>query len=101
MKNNCKFCPGKMIVVITNCTVGFPYFPPPFHLCGNVSSILMLQLGQPDLRPTFQMISPTVLFDYVFSTENRQAIIDMLHNTVKWDKLTGGRKKCFFYVSDL
>ena len=69
-------------MVITNGTVGFPYFHPPFHLCGNVSSIPMLQLGQQDLRPTFQMISPTVLFEDVFSTENRQAIIDILHNTV-------------------
>ncbi len=102
MKNNCKSCPGKMIVVTTNGTVGFPYFPPPFHLCGNVSSIPMLQLGQQDLHPTFQMISPTVLFKNVFSTENCQAIIDILHNTVKWDKLTGtGGCKKRFYVADL
>ncbi len=86
-------------MVITNGTVGFPYFPPPFNLCGDVSSIPMLQLGQQDLHPTFQMISPTVLFADVFCTENRQAIIDILHNTVKWDK-TGGCKKRF-YVSDL
>jgi hypothetical protein len=39
MKNNCQSCPGKMIVVITNGTVGLPSFPLPFHLCGNVSSI--------------------------------------------------------------
>ena len=100
MKSDCKSCPGKMIVVITNGTVGFPYFPPPFHLCGNVSSIPMLEFGKPDLRPTFQMISPTVLFEDVFSTEKRQAVIDILHNKVKWDNLTGGCKKRF-YVPDL
>ena len=83
MKSDCKSCPGKMILVITNGTVGFPYFPPPFHLCGNVSSIPMLEFGKPDLCPTFQMISPTVLFEDVFSTEKRQAVIDILHNKVK------------------
>jgi len=100
MKNNCQSCPGKMIVVITNGTVGCPSFPPPFHLCGNVSSIPIMQLGQQDLRPTLQMICPTVLFKDVFSTGHRQAIIDILHKKVKWDSLTGG-VKTRFYVSDL
>ena len=100
MKNNCQSCPGKMIVVITNGTVGRPSFPPPFHLCGNVSSIPIMQLGQQDLRPTLQMICPTVLFKDVFSTGHRQAIIDIIDKKVKWDSLTGGCKKRF-YVSDL
>jgi hypothetical protein len=36
IKNNSRSCPGKMIVNIVNGTVGLPYFPHPFHLCGNV-----------------------------------------------------------------
>jgi hypothetical protein len=56
-----------------------------------------MQLGQQDLRPTLQMICPTVLFKDVFSTGHRQAIIDILHKKVKWDSLTGGDKAflCF------
>jgi hypothetical protein len=81
MKNNCQ-SPAKMIVVSTNSTVGLPTFPPPFHLCGNVSSIPNMQLGQQDLCPTFLMISPTVLFKDVFSVDNRQAIIDLLDKKV-------------------
>jgi hypothetical protein len=46
------------------------------------------------------MICPTVLFKDVFSTGNRQAIIDILDKKVKWNPLTGGCKKRF-YVSDL
>ena len=45
MKNNCQSCPGKMIVVITNSTVGLLSFPPPFHLCGNVTFIPNMELG--------------------------------------------------------
>ena len=100
MKNNCQSCPGKIVEVITNGTVGLPSFPLPFHLCGNVSSIPIMQLGQQDFHPTFQIISPIVLFKDVFSTENRQAIIAILDKKVKWEKLTGGCKKRF-YVSDL
>ncbi len=87
-------------MVITNGTVGLFSFPLPFHLCGNVSSIPIMQLGHQDFRPTFQMISPTVLFKDVFSTENRQAIIDIPDKKVTWDPLTGGCKKRY-YVSDL
>ena len=62
IKNNSRSCPGKMIVEIVNGTVGLPYFPHPFHLCGNVSSIPNMDLGQQDLCPTFQFIVSTVLF---------------------------------------
>jgi hypothetical protein len=61
-----------------------------------------MQLGHQDFCPTFQMISPTVLFNNVFTTENRQAIIDILDKKVTWDPLTGGCKKhYYYYVSDL
>ena len=46
------------------------------------------------------MIPPTALFKDVFSTKNRQAIIDILDKKVKWNSLTGGCTMRF-YVSDL
>jgi hypothetical protein len=95
IKNNSRSCPGKMIVDNVNGTgtVGLPYFPHPFHLCGNVSSIPNMDLGQQDLCPTFQLIAPTVLFKDVFSIENRQDIIEILDKNVKWTPLTGGCKR--------
>jgi hypothetical protein len=89
-----------MMVVITNGTVGLPSFPPPYHLCGNASNIPIIQLGQQDLRPTLQMICPTVLFKDVLTAGHRQDIINSLAKKVKWSSLTGGGKKRF-YVSDL
>ena len=89
-----------MMVVITNGTVGLPSFPPPYHLCGNASNIPIIQLGQQDLRPTLQMICPTVLFKDVLTPGHRQDIINILAKKVKWSSLTGGGKKRF-YVSDL
>ena len=102
MTNHFRVCPGKMIVAITNGTVGLPSFPYPFHLCGNVSSIPNMELGQKDLHPTVQMISPTVLFKDLISPEKCQVIIDMLHNNnnAKWDPLTGGCNRRF-YVQEL
>ena len=47
MKKHCQSCPGKMKVVNTNGTVGLPSFPTPYHLCGAVSNIPIIQLGQP------------------------------------------------------
>jgi hypothetical protein len=100
LKKHCQSCPGKMMVVITNGTVGLPSFPPPYHLCGNASNIPIIQLGQQDLRPTLQMICPTVLFKDVLTPGHRQDIINSLAKKVNWTPLTGGGKKRF-YVSDL
>ena len=100
IKNNSRSCPGKMIVNIVNGTVGLPYFPHPFHLCGNVSSIPNMDLGQQDLRPTFQLMAPTLLFKDVLSIENRRVIIEILDKNVKWTPLTGGCKRRF-YAPDL
>jgi hypothetical protein len=96
MKNHSRSCPGKKIVLIVNSTVGLPYFPPPFHLCGNVSHIQNMDLGQQDLHPSFQLISPRVLFKDVLSINKRQAIMDILDKKV----LTGGCQRRF-YVTDL
>ncbi len=100
MKNHTRSCPGKMFVHIVNGTVGLPYFPPPFHLFGNVSHIQNMDLGQQDLRPSFQLISLTVLFKDVFSINTSQAIINILDKKVKWSALTGGCQR-HFYVTDL
>ena len=101
MKQHCQSCPGKMKVVITtNGTVGLPSFPTPYHLCGAVSNIPIIQLGQQDLRPTLQVICPTVLFKDVLTNGHRQDIINILDKKVKWSSLTGGCKKRY-YVPDL
>ena len=100
MKTHTRSCPGKMFVHIVNGCVGLPYFPPPFHLCGNLSHIQNIYLGQQDLRPSFTLISPTINFKEVFSIDSRQSIIDTLDQKVKWSGLTGGCKKRF-YVTDL
>jgi hypothetical protein len=55
-----------------------------------------MDLGQCDLRPTFQMISPTLLFKDVFSIDKRQAIINLLATKVTWNPLTGGFIKRLF-----
>jgi hypothetical protein len=98
MKNHVQSCPGKMVVNIVNGTVGLPFFPHPFHLCGNVSNIPNIDLGQHDLRPTFQLISPTLLFKDVFSIDKRQAIIILLVTKVTWNPLTGGFRKHLFLL---
>ncbi len=46
MKTHTRSCPGKMCVHIVNGYVGLPYFPPPFHLCGNLSHIWNIYLGR-------------------------------------------------------
>jgi hypothetical protein len=46
MKTHTRSCAGKMFVHIVNGYVGLPYFPPPFHLCGNLSHIQNIYLGQ-------------------------------------------------------
>ena len=79
-----------MCVHTVNDTVSLPFFPPLFHLCGNVSNIRKMDLGQQDLRASFQLISPTVLFKDVFSIDKREAIIDILDKKVKRSTLTGG-----------
>ncbi len=81
-------------------TVGLPFFPHPFHLCGNVSNIPNMDLGQRNHRPTFQLISPTLLFKDVFSINKRQAIINLLATKVTWNPLTGGNRKRLL-VTDL
>jgi hypothetical protein len=100
MKNHVQSCPGKMVVNIVNGAVGLPFFPHPFHLCGNVSNILNMDLGQRDLCPTFQLISPTLFFKNVFSIDKHQAIINLLAAKVTWNPLTGGFRKRLF-VTDL
>jgi hypothetical protein len=96
IKNHPRSCPGKMFVHIVNDTVGLPDFPPPFHLYGNVSHIRNMDLGQQDLRPSFQLISPTVLFKDIFSIDKHQAIINILNKKVKWSALTGEcQKRCY------
>jgi hypothetical protein len=82
-----------MVVNIVNGTVDLPFFPHPFHLCGNVSNILNMDLGRRDLRPTFQMISPTRLSKDVFSIGKRQTIINFLATKVTYNPLTGGFRK--------
>jgi hypothetical protein len=89
-----------MFVHIVNGTVGLPYFPPPFHLCGNVSHIWNMDLGQQDLSPSFQLISPTALFKDVFSIDKHQAINNILNKKGKWSTLAGGCQR-HFYVTDL
>ncbi len=59
-----------------------------------------MDLGQRDHHPTFQLISPTLLFKDVFSIDKRQAIINLLATKVTWNPLTGGFRKCLF-VTDL
>ncbi len=98
MKNRVQSCPGKMVVNIVNGTVGLPFFPHPFHLCDNVSNIPNMDLGQRDLRPTFQMISPTLLFKDIFSIDKRQTIINLLATKVTWNPLTGGFRKRLFVI---
>jgi hypothetical protein len=100
MKNHVQSCPGKMVANIVNGTVGLSFFQHPFHLCGNISNIPNMDLGQRNLHPTFQLISPTLLFKDVFSINKGQAIINLLATKVTWNPLTGGFRKHLF-VTDL
>jgi hypothetical protein len=98
MKNHSRSCPGKMFVHIANVTVGLPHFPPPFHLCGNVSHIRNMDQGQQDLHPSFQLISPTVLFMDVFSIDKRQAIINILDKKLSGAHLLVDAKGVFMLL---
>jgi hypothetical protein len=91
-----------MTVSIVNGTVGLPFPPPPFHLCGNLISIQNIDLGHRDHHPTLEMILPALLFNDVFTIKNRQAIINLLDSKAIWQGLTGGifagQKKCQFIL---
>ena len=71
-------CPGTMFISIVNGIVGVPFSPPNWHLCGAMEFIQNKELGAVDHCHSFEMISPTVQFEKVYTQENRQVLIDFL-----------------------
>jgi hypothetical protein len=90
-KNDRYNCPGKMVITIIDGNVGCPSFPPPFHLCGNLTNIKNMDLGQRDHRSTLEMITPTILTDKILYLYKRQALIKLIGDKVHWHGLTVGR----------
>jgi hypothetical protein len=54
IKNNQHNCPGKMMIPIIDGNVGHPSFPHPFQVCGILTNIINIDLGQHDNHPTLK-----------------------------------------------
>jgi hypothetical protein len=87
-----------MVVNIVNGTVGLPFFQHPFHVCGNVSNIPNMDLGQRNLRPAFQSISSTLLFKDVFSIDKHQASLTSLQQRLPGTHLLVGSESIIFLL---
>ena len=84
-------CPGTMAISIVNGIIGVPFSPPKWHLCGAMEFIQNKELGAANHHHSFEMISPTVQFDKVYTQENHQVLIDFLSaKTTIWTGLTFG-----------
>jgi hypothetical protein len=86
-------CPGKMMVAITQGgTVSLLFFPTPFHTCGALSTTKNIHLGDLDVCPLLEMISPTIIFKDVLTATICQAIVNVLSSNMEmWHGLNGGK----------
>jgi hypothetical protein len=84
-------CPGKMMVAITQeGKVSLPFFLPRYTF-GTLSTTKNIDLGDLNVQPLLEMISPTLLVKDVLPVTSCQAIIDVLSsNKEMWHGLNGG-----------